>query len=107
MNKYFSSNIGRLRFLGFLEGLSLILLIFIAVPLKRMYDMPEMVKIVGPIHGALFLLFVAFAFIVAYQYKWKFMSITWKVLLSCLLPFGTYYVDEKILKEIHQTEMAK
>lgn len=107
MSKYFSSNIGRLRFLGFLEGLSLILLMFIGVPLKRMYDMPEFVKIVGPIHGVLFLLFVAYTFIVAAQYKWKFTGITWQILLSCLLPFGTYYVDEKILKGIHQAEMVK
>lgn len=48
----------RLRLLAFLEGVSLLLLVFVAVPIKYFRNDPAMVKAIGPIHGAFFLLFV-------------------------------------------------
>ncbi len=98
MLKYFKTRIGRLRLLGFLEGMSLIALVCLAVPLKYLYDAPEMVQMIGPIHGILFILFVFATFSVSIEYKWSFSKITWKVLLSCLIPFANFYVDRKILK---------
>ncbi len=90
--------LGRLRLLAILEGTSLLLLVFIAVPLKRIWDMPELVRAIGPIHGILFLLFVLSTFRVAIEQEWSFRDTTWKVLLACLIPFGTFYVDHRILK---------
>ncbi len=100
MKKYFTTNIGRLRLLAFLEGVSLIALVFIAVPLKHIYDNPFWVKSIGPVHGILFLFFVANAFSVAASLQWKFKETTWKVLLSSFIPFGTFYIDYTILKKI-------
>mgnify|MGYP000851319181 FL=1 len=100
MQAYFKSSIGRLRLIGILEGLSLILLVFIAVPLKYFYNQPEFVRVLGMCHGILFLLFVYAVFSVASEYNWKFREITWKLLLSSVIPFGTFYVDSKILKGI-------
>lgn len=94
----FKTQIGRLRILAFLEGLSLLILIFVTMPMKYYFDIPEGSQIMGPIHGALFLLFVANTFSVGVEYQWKFSTTTWKVLLACLIPFGTFYIDMKILK---------
>ncbi len=93
------SGIKVLRWLAVLEGASLILLMFVAVPLKYMFDLPQLTAMIGPIHGGLFLLFVAAAIYVAVDLGWKF-SPTWKVLLASLIPFGTFYIDRKILKPI-------
>jgi integral membrane protein len=103
MKNLFSSNIGRLRIIGFLEGISLLILIFVAVPMKHYGQDPSLSKMLGPVHGALFLLFVINALSVAVEQKWKFTQITWKVLLACFVPFGTFYIDHKILskREIH------
>ena len=90
---------GRLRLLGFLEGISLLILVFIAVPLKHFFGDPTLVKMVGPIHGALFLLFVLNTFSVAVEKSWRFSSETWKVLVACMVPFGTFYIDRKILRK--------
>lgn len=98
----FKTNTGRLRIIGFLEGISLLALIFIAVPLKHFADDPAMVKTLGPIHGALFLLFVFNTLSVGITQHWKFNETTWKVLLACLIPFGTFYVDSKILSRIKE-----
>lgn len=90
---------GRLRLLGFFEGLSLLILLFIAMPLKYWFDSPAMTQSVGQAHGILFILFVVNTIIVSVVYNWKFTHVTWKVLLACVVPFGTFYVDKKILSK--------
>ena len=99
MMKYLVTPLGRLRLLGFLEGTSLLILLFIAMPIKYMLDNPLMVKIVGQIHGILFILFVLQTIQTSIEYRWKFTSVTWKVLLASFIPFGTFYVDSKILSK--------
>ena len=106
MKSFFSSNIGRLRLLAFLEGLSLIVLVFVAVPLKRIAGDPGWVQTMGPVHGALFLLFVFNALRVGVEEKWTFRQTTWKVLLACFIPFGTLYIDYKILRPLHRDPEA-
>ena len=96
----FKTNTGRLRIIGFLEGISLLALVFIAVPLKHFANDPSMVKTLGPIHGALFLLFIFNALSVGVEQQWKFSQTTWKVLLACIIPFGTFYIDHKVLGKI-------
>ena len=97
MKQFFNTSLGRLRLIGFLEGISLLVLVFIAVPIKYSLEDPSLVKLMGPIHGALFLLFVFNTLNVGVEQKWKFNQTTWKVLLACLIPFGTFYIDRKIL----------
>lgn len=87
--------------LAFLEGTSLIVLVFVAVPLKHLFSMDELSKILGPIHGALFVLFILNAIGVATEYRWQFRSTTFKVMIACIIPFGTFYIDRKILRPTH------
>jgi integral membrane protein len=94
------TKIGQLRIVAFLEGISLLVLVFIGMPLKYWLSSPTMVKTMGPIHGVLFLLFVVSTIGVAVNQNWSFKTTTWKVLLSSFIPFGTFYIDKKILREI-------
>lgn len=96
--------LGRLRLLALLEGLSLLLLIFVAVPMKRLAGDPSLVSWIGPIHGALFLLFVMTALRVSVEQQWSFRQTTWKFLVACFIPFGTFYIDHKILKPLAEAE---
>ena len=102
MTSFFNSNIGRLRVLAALEGLSLLVLVFISVPLKQFYGITTLSTILGPIHGILFLLFVFNTISIGTEYEWKFKKTTWKVLIACFIPFGTFYIDHKILKPLHK-----
>lgn len=97
--KLLKTKIGRLRIIGFLEGLSLIVLVFIAVPMKYMYNDESLTKMMGPIHGALFLLFLLNTFSAGIEQKWKAKT-SGMILASCFIPFGTFYVDYKFLKNI-------
>lgn len=96
----FKTKIGRLRILAILEGISLLTLVFIAVPMKYGFGNPALVKMMGPIHGTLFLLFLFNTLSVGVEQQWKFRETTWKVLLACVIPFGTFYIDYKILKRL-------
>ncbi|RYE23432.1 MAG: DUF3817 domain-containing protein [Sphingobacteriales bacterium] len=100
MISLFKTSIGRLRIIALLEGISLLILVFIAVPLKYGFHEPAMVKTVGQIHGILFLLFVFNALKVGVEQHWKFKTTTWKVLLACIVPFGTFYIDRHILSKV-------
>ncbi len=98
MKKMLRSDIGRLRLLGIFEGSSLIFLVFIAVPMKYLFNNPIGSEIVGPIHGVLFLLFVVYTFTVAANHGWNFFKVTWKILLASIIPVGTFYIDRSFLK---------
>lgn len=96
-DKSIKTPLGRLLKIGFAEGLSFLILLFIAMPLKYMVDMPEPVRIVGMLHGILFVMF-AFALLQAtLAYNWKIKTAVIAFLLS-FLPFGTFFL-EKILKK--------
>jgi integral membrane protein len=97
---FLTSNVRQLRLIGLLEGVSLLLLIGVAVPLKHLYGNPALVRTLGPIHGLLFLLFIVKTLSVGVEQRWKFSKTTWKVLLACMVPFGTFYIDYKILRKL-------
>jgi cytochrome c oxidase cbb3-type subunit I len=100
MELLFKTQLGRLRIISYLEGISLLVLLCIAMPLKYWRGDASLVKAIGPIHGMLFLLFVFNTLSVAVEQRWKFSETTWKVLIACVIPFGTFYVDRHILKRM-------
>ena len=103
MIQLLKTSIGRLRILALLEGISLLVLVFIAVPVKYALHNGAISAFMGPIHGALFLLFVINTLSVGVGIGWKFRDTTWKVLLACVIPFGTFYIDRKILSRVNTT----
>ncbi len=100
MNKFFSNNVGLLRLIAFIEGISFLVLLFIAMPMKYIFGNPILVRWFGQIHGILFVLFLIMTFIVARKQNWKLFGNTAKVLLSSIIPFGTFYIDKIILSKL-------
>jgi len=86
-----------LRVISYLEGISYILLIFIAVPIKYYANDPSLVKLLGMPHGLLFVAFVILSLVNSKKYNWSFIK-TIAVLISSIIPFGTFYVDFKYFK---------
>ncbi|NLR79505.1 DUF3817 domain-containing protein [Chitinophaga eiseniae] len=104
MKDLFRTKIGRLRVIGYLEGISLLVLVFIAVPMKYYFGNPSLSKALGPIHGAIFLLFLFNTLSVGVEQNWKFKTTTWRVILACFIPFGTFYIDSRILSKLKEKE---
>lgn len=93
-----NTTLGRLRVIAFMEGISFLVLLFIAMPLKYMAGQPEAVRQVGMAHGVLFVLYVLLLVLVKAEYDW-----TWKktgiAFLASVVPFGTFWADKKLFQQ--------
>lgn len=85
------------RIVAFLEGVSYLLLLFIATPIKYISDNPEYVKLLGMPHGILFIVYIILAFLIKSDMKWTNKTFL-VVLVASVIPFGTFYVESKLLK---------
>jgi len=92
------STLGRLRLVGLLEGVSFLVLLGIAMPLKYMAGMPLPVRVVGILHGVLFVAFVLLVFDAMGSLRWSFKQVA-LALLASLLPFGTLLLDRRLRQE--------
>lgn len=91
------SPIDYLRIAGILDGVSLLSLLFIAMPLKYLADLPIAVTINGSIHGGIFILYIATIVYTALRIQW---SIMWSLvaLLVAMIPFGNFFFDSYLKK---------
>lgn len=85
-----------LRWAALFEGSSLIILLFIAMPLKYYAQIPEAVKIIGPVHGILFLTFVVLLFSHAGKRELSLLK-TLMGFVASFIPFGTFIFKAKVL----------
>jgi integral membrane protein len=92
-----STSLGRLRLVGFLEGVSFLLLVGIAMPLKYLAGEPVYVRVIGMAHGVLFIGYVMTIVHAHLEYSWP-MKRSFLLFLASLLPFGPFIADKKILR---------
>ncbi|WP_372936382.1 DUF3817 domain-containing protein [Seonamhaeicola sp.] len=85
------------RIVAFLEGISYILLLFIATPIKYLAHDPQYVKLLGMPHGILFILYVVLAVMLKPELNWNNKQLR-GVLLAAIIPFGTFFIEKKYLK---------
>lgn len=86
------------RLVALLEGISYILLLFIATPLKYFANNETYVKLLGMPHGLLFLAYIVLAILVRQELKWNRKTLA-IVLVAAIIPFGTFYIDKKYLSK--------
>ena len=86
------------RILSYVEGASLLALFFIAMPLKYFAGKPEAVRIVGAVHGGLFLLFVVASVVVGDQRGWsaRRIFVSW---IIASIPFGPLYFRHELFEK--------
>ena len=89
------------RKIAMLEGISFLILLCIAMPLKYFANMPMPVRIIGGLHGALFVAFIILSLMVAFSTK---KNLFWlcKAALASFIPFGTFYMNKEWEKEEKQ-----
>ncbi len=86
------------RKVAFAEGVSFLVLLLIAMPLKYFANLPIAVTVVGGLHGVLFVGFIILAYLVKEEYQ---KNISWmvKAFLASVIPFGTFVMDKEWKKE--------
>ena len=85
------------KLVALLEGISLLLLFFFAMPMKYIFDTPEFVRTIGMAHGLLFIGYIILAYMLKSEENWdnrKFLI----VCLASVVPFGTFYIERKYFR---------
>lgn len=85
------------KIVAFLEGISLLALFFFAMPMKYAFDEPIYVKHIGMAHGLLFVAYIILAVMLKIEENWSAKKLA-VVCLASVLPFGTFYIDWKYLR---------
>ena len=89
----------RFRVVAFLEGVSFLVLLGIAMPLKYLAGIPIAVRVVGLIHGLLFVVYVVIAATLVLRRRWT-VGRAVEALALGLVPFGTFVLDRSIRREL-------
>jgi integral membrane protein len=92
-----------LRKLGIAEGVSFVLLLCIAMPLKYIYDLPLAVKYIGWAHGLLFVAYISLAYYVKETCGQSFSRFIYAC-VAALVPFGTFVYDQRLKKDLNNIQ---
>ena len=84
------------KIIAWLEGVSLVALLFFAMPMKYILNNEIYVKHIGMAHGILFILYIALATLLKIEQNWNFKKYV-IICIASFLPFGTFYVENKYL----------
>lgn len=87
------------RWVSLVEGGSYLLLLFVAMPLKYLAGQPEMVKVVGGVHGLLFVAFVAALLWAILSHGWK-LSVFVKYFVASVVPFGFLFIEWDLKRRV-------
>ena len=98
MTKEERSRFGRFLWVARLEGASLLLLLAVSMPLKYLYDIHSPNRIIGMIHGILFIWYVLLLYWVVDEKKWK-GRVIFLALLASILPFGTFVAEKQLFSK--------
>ncbi len=99
MQENLSSAKYHLRASGLIEGISYLLLLFIAMPLKYWAGIPDFVRYVGAVHGGLFIWYMVSLIWAKLTLNLTFSQAIWAFAAS-LVPFGTFYADSRIFRNL-------
>lgn len=93
-----STPVGRLRAVGLCEGVSFLALLGIAMPLKYLAGLPMAVKVVGWVHGLLFILFLLALVEASLAQRWPWRRVLAAV-VAAVVPFGPFVLDAQLRGE--------
>ena len=86
---------GRLRLLSWVEGISFILLLGITMPLKYGLHIPEPNKVMGLLHGLLFVGYMLALLQATIENRWGF-GVFVKGFVASIIPFGTFWAERRL-----------
>ena len=83
------------RAIGYWEAISFLLLLGVAMPLKYVAGYPLAVRLVGSLHGLLFILYVLSAYLTAQEYNWPRKTLM-QAFIAAVLPFGPFIFHRRL-----------
>lgn len=93
--------LNRFRIVSMLEGVSFLLLLFVAMPAKYQFGIPEAVTVMGWAHGFLFMAYVFMAVNLSNRFLWSPLY-TIGVVLAGMIPFACFALEMRLKREVEQ-----
>ncbi|MEU4391034.1 DUF3817 domain-containing protein [Kribbella sp. NPDC023855] len=93
------SALTRYRVIAYIVGVMLLVLLFVAMPLKYLGDNPSAMNVVGPMHGFLYVVYLLGAFDLARRLRWPLPRLL-LVALAGTIPFLSFYAERKVTHEL-------
>lgn len=90
-----NNSVKNFRIINTVEGYSYLILLFIAMPMKYLMEIPIATKVVGTIHGILFIAFIILLIMAWQKAKWSFKE-TLIFFIASLIPFGTFFTKKRV-----------
>lgn len=97
--------LARFRSIAWIEGLSFLALLFVAMPLKYYAGIPLAVRVVGMAHGLLFIAYVVLVGLLLASGTFSFTRAAWALLMS-VVPFGTFVLERQLARDFTATSLV-
>lgn len=101
-----TTSVGRFRAIAFVEGISFLVLLLIAMPIKYLAGNPAPVFYIGWAHGVLFMLYAVAGFWALFARGWGVMAGVWGF-IAAVVPAGTFVYDAKFLRDEERKEQSE
>ncbi len=95
-----SGALNRFRFMAYVVGIGLLLLV-VAMLFKYVGDSTGMIKLVGPVHGFLYAIYLVIAVDLGLKSRWSIKG-TILVLLAGTIPFLSFYAERKVVERVRE-----
>jgi integral membrane protein len=92
--------------MAYIVGTGLLILVLVGVPLQYAAGKPEVVQIVGPIHGMLYIIYLAAAFDMARRFRLSILQMA-AMVGAGFFPFLAFIIEHKITKMVRQSLPAE
>jgi len=89
----------RYRVIAWVVGVMLLLLVFVAMPLKYFADNPSAMNVIGPLHGFLYMVYLVATFDLFRRVRWSFPRLV-LMALAGTIPFLSFYAERKTSHEL-------
>jgi integral membrane protein len=101
-----SGDLTRYRLMAWVTGVMLLILVFVAMPLKYLGGDDRMVALVGFLHGWLYVAYLVTAFTLAYKLRWPALK-TVLVLLAGTVPFMSFVAERRVVQDLRRSQQAE
>ncbi len=89
----------RYRVMAYIVGVLLLVLVFVAMPLKYLGDDPTLVETIGPVHGFLYAVYLLVTLDLALRAKWRW-GFTLLVMLAGTIPFLSFVAERRVAHRV-------
>jgi len=91
----------RFRIMAYVVGVALLVLVFIGIPLQIWGDNANVVQVVGPIHGFLYIAYLVIGADLFRRAGWPIWRL-WVVVVSGLIPFAAFVVEHRVARQVQE-----